>query len=126
MSSSGGPSPPTTACRRTSPVSMYRLVKVSVKPVGRFGAPETEPRPSGMVVFEFMTYLLSEDGWFARHDAACSVRPEVAPGSNPGERRAHTWRRGCQRDDSRLAFAPAMSPADRAPGLLGRRRECAA
>src|SRR5215470_360677 len=37
-----------TACRRTSPVSMNRLVKVSVNPAGRFGAPETEPGPSGM------------------------------------------------------------------------------
>ena len=42
-SSSGGPSPPMTACRRTSPASMYWLVNVSVNPAGRFGAPETEP-----------------------------------------------------------------------------------
>jgi hypothetical protein len=28
-------------------VSMYRLVNVPVKPSGRFGAPETEPGPSG-------------------------------------------------------------------------------
>jgi hypothetical protein len=26
---------------------MYRLVNVSVNPAGRFGAPETEPGPSG-------------------------------------------------------------------------------
>ena len=47
-SSSGGPSPPMTACRRSSPVSTYRLVNVSVNPAGRFGAPETEPGPSGV------------------------------------------------------------------------------
>ncbi len=46
-SSNSGPSPPMTACRRTSPVSMYRLVNVSVNPAGRCGAPETEPGPSG-------------------------------------------------------------------------------
>src|SRR5207344_1079300 len=46
-SSSGGPSPPVTACRRSSPVSTYRLVNVPVNPSGRFGAPETEPGPSG-------------------------------------------------------------------------------
>jgi hypothetical protein len=27
---------------------MYRLVNVSVNPAGRFGAPETEPGPSGV------------------------------------------------------------------------------
>jgi hypothetical protein len=37
------------ACRRTSPVSTYRLANVSVKPAGRFGAPDTEPAPSGVV-----------------------------------------------------------------------------
>ena len=47
-SSSGGPSPPVTACRRRSPTSTYRLVNVPVNPAGRFGAPETEPGPSGM------------------------------------------------------------------------------
>ena len=47
-SSSGGPSPPVTACRRSPPVSTYRLVNVPVNPAGRFGAPETEPRPSGV------------------------------------------------------------------------------
>ena len=47
-SSSGGPSPPVTACRRSSPVSTYRLVNVSVNPAGRFGAPETERGPSGV------------------------------------------------------------------------------
>src|SRR6266508_1785202 len=41
--SSGGPSPPMTACWRSSPASMYRLVKMSVNPAGRFGASETEP-----------------------------------------------------------------------------------
>ena len=30
------------------PVSTYRLVNVSLNPVGRFGAPETEPGPSGV------------------------------------------------------------------------------
>src|SRR5437016_2477033 len=49
-SSSGGPSPPMTACRRTSPVSTYWLVNVSVNPSGRFGAWETEPGPWGMAV----------------------------------------------------------------------------
>lgn len=48
ISSSGGPSPPVTACRRSSPVSTYRLVKVPVNPAGRFGAPKTEPGPSGV------------------------------------------------------------------------------
>src|SRR5215216_7102085 len=45
---SGGPSPPMTACWRSSPVSMYWLVNVSVNPSGRFGAPETERGPSGV------------------------------------------------------------------------------
>src|SRR5215831_17830336 len=49
-SSSGGPSPPVTACRRSSPVSTYWLVNVSVNPAGRFGAPETEPGPVGLGV----------------------------------------------------------------------------
>ena len=48
ISSSGGPPPPVTACRRSSPVSMYRLVNVPVNPAGRFGAPDTEPGPSGV------------------------------------------------------------------------------
>src|SRR6516162_7452776 len=52
-SSSGGPSPPVTTCWRRSPVSMYRLVNVAVNPSGRFGAPATEPGPSG-VADEFM------------------------------------------------------------------------
>src|SRR5215467_6299654 len=47
-SSSGGPSPPVTACRRSSPVSTYRLVNVPVNPSGRFGATETEPGPCGI------------------------------------------------------------------------------
>src|SRR5271165_127136 len=47
-SSSGGPSPPVTACRRTLPVSTYRLVNVPVTPSGRCGAPATEPGPSGV------------------------------------------------------------------------------
>src|SRR5271169_2129557 len=47
-SSSGGPSPPVTTCWRRSPVSTYRLVNVAVNPSGRFGAPETEPGPSGV------------------------------------------------------------------------------
>src|SRR5262249_57596830 len=46
-SSKGGPSPPVTACRRSSPVSTYRLVNVLVNPSGRCGAPDTEPGPSG-------------------------------------------------------------------------------
>ena len=36
-----------TACWRTSPVSKYRLVNVSVNAGGRFDASETEPGPSG-------------------------------------------------------------------------------
>jgi hypothetical protein len=40
-----------TACWRSSPVSTYRLVQVSVNPAGRFGAPETEPGPSGVEDF---------------------------------------------------------------------------
>src|SRR5689334_19973320 len=50
MSRSGGPSPPITACSCSSPASMKRLVNVSANPSGRFGAPETEPCPSGMTV----------------------------------------------------------------------------
>ena len=46
-SSSGGPWPPVTTCWRSPPVSTYRLVNVPVNPSGRFGAPETEPGPSG-------------------------------------------------------------------------------
>src|SRR4051812_44006896 len=38
-SSSGGPSPPMTACWRSSSVSMYRLVNGSVNPPGGVGAP---------------------------------------------------------------------------------------
>src|SRR6188472_1388639 len=45
-SSSGGPSPPMTACRRSARASTYRLVNVSVNPSARFGACETEPGPS--------------------------------------------------------------------------------
>jgi hypothetical protein len=37
-----------TACWRSPPASTYRLVNVSVNPAGRFGAPETEPGPSGV------------------------------------------------------------------------------
>jgi hypothetical protein len=38
-----------------------RLSKVSAKPAGRFGAPETEPGPTGWVVeAEFMTDLLED------------------------------------------------------------------
>src|SRR4051794_25111300 len=47
-SSSGGPSPPMTACRRSAPASTYRLVNVSVNPSARFGACETEPGPSAV------------------------------------------------------------------------------
>lgn len=46
-SSSGGPSPPTTACRVTSPVVTVRLVKVSVNPAGR---PGTSVTVNAMVV----------------------------------------------------------------------------
>src|SRR5215831_4720267 len=46
-SSSGGPWPPVTTCWRSPPASMYWLVNVLVNPSGRFGAPETEPGPSG-------------------------------------------------------------------------------
>src|SRR5262249_44644578 len=46
-SSSGGPAPPVTACRRSSPVSTYRLGKGAANPAGKFGAPGTEPGPSG-------------------------------------------------------------------------------
>jgi hypothetical protein len=45
-SSSGGPSPPTTACWRSPPASTNRSVNVSVNPAGRFGARATEPRSS--------------------------------------------------------------------------------
>jgi hypothetical protein len=36
-SSSGGPSPPMTACRRTLPASMNRLLNVRLNPAGRCG-----------------------------------------------------------------------------------------
>src|SRR5918997_2343356 len=74
-SSSGGPSPPTTAWRRSSPVSTYRLANVSANPSGRFGAPETEPGPSGMGRWaedELMRNPLSQHGWLTE-------RPECGP-----------------------------------------------
>src|SRR5215510_9827830 len=48
ISRSGGPSPPTTAWRRTSPAWTYRLVNVAANPDGRLGAPETEPGQLGV------------------------------------------------------------------------------
>ena len=82
-SSSGGPSPPMTACRRSSPVSMYRLVNVSVNPAGRFGAPETEPGPcgTGSGADELMRISFQgPDGqvvWERRQ--ACAWSPLLAP-----------------------------------------------
>jgi hypothetical protein len=43
---------------------MYRLVKMSVNPAGRFGAPETEPGPCGVgkvVEEELMTISIRND-----------------------------------------------------------------
>src|SRR5262249_5274132 len=80
-SSSGGPPPPVTACRRTSPVSTYRLVNVSVNPSGRFGAPDTEPGPSGVVdADELMSMPLSRDlaGFRGRRRTDSPPRDPVA------------------------------------------------
>src|SRR5690348_13277590 len=91
-SSSGGPSPPVTACRRSSPVSTYRLVNVPVNPAGRFGAPEAEPGPSGVgerVVDEVMgSPHTGLDGLVkARADAH---RPRLVLAKRP-ERRANLF-----------------------------------
>src|SRR5262252_5959066 len=73
-SSRGGPAPPITACSRTSPVSMNRLVNVSVNPSGRLGAPETEPGPCGLDVDdEFMRIpVLELSAATAFMDCACA------------------------------------------------------
>src|SRR5512133_108972 len=74
-----------TACRRTSPVSMYRLVNVSLNPFGRCGAPEAEPGPSAMgrlaadeamrASFRRPAVLLG----LGNVTQACSQRVQVAP-----------------------------------------------
>ena len=48
--------------RLGSLVSMYRLVNVPVNPSGRFGAPETEPGPSGLDG-EFMRFPFTVGYW---------------------------------------------------------------
>src|SRR5207342_2908716 len=86
-SSSGGPSPPVTACRRSSPVSTYRLVNVPVNPAGRFGAPETERGPSGLgrrVEDELTTVpLLTWPDLASAHRAAHRCGPWSWPWSSP-------------------------------------------
>src|SRR4051794_40730172 len=80
-SSSGGPSPPMTACWRSSPVSMNRLVNVSVNPGGRFGAPETEPGPSGKdsgaegELTRISFAMPIANAYFPRHMTLCVTRP---------------------------------------------------
>jgi|SRR5436190_22205910 hypothetical protein len=87
-----------TACKRNSPVSTYRLVNVPVNPSGRFGAPETEPGPSGVgrLADELMTIPFTVlDGLSCRKlewplsgsDDATRLRAVHPPeGSIPGAR----------------------------------------
>src|SRR5215469_10363744 len=87
-SSSGGPLPPVTACRRSPPVSTYRLVNVSVNPGGRFGAPETEPGPSGVVAADELMSIPFSRGpcGLSRPNARQAIHPETpvaADGSDP-------------------------------------------
>src|SRR5215212_7151274 len=58
MSSSGGPSPPMTACWRIPLAWMNRLVNVLPNPLGSPGAPETEPGPLGVVNWVCMVFSL--------------------------------------------------------------------
>jgi hypothetical protein len=59
-------------------VSTYRLVNVPVNPAGRFGAPETEPGPSG-VDGEVMT--IPFHAWYR---LTIVLRARVAPVGIPG------------------------------------------
>src|SRR6185312_4941783 len=70
ISSTAGPDPPTTACRRVPPTSTYRLVNLSPKPAGRSGAPVTAPGPSGTDVSVMIT---PPRGWWM-----IPVRPTMA------------------------------------------------
>jgi hypothetical protein len=107
-SSSGGPSPPMTACRRTSPVSTYRLVNVSLNAFGRPGAPDTEPGPSGVegaADDECMRISLALTASVLVTPPSLVVRPEcraredtgrtlVCTGEDPGlARRGDTYRK---------------------------------
>src|SRR6516162_1291913 len=77
-SSSGGPSPPVTTCWRSPPVSMYRLVNLPVNPSGRFGAPETEPGPSGVVAAdELMSIPFPETLWAFAAQRRTDIPPET-------------------------------------------------
>ena len=56
-----------TACRRSSPVSTYRLVNMSVNPAGRLGAPETDSCGSdGELMKVSFSTLVSDVGKPAR------------------------------------------------------------
>jgi hypothetical protein len=66
---------------------MYRLVKVSLNPSGRFGAPATEPGPEGMD--ELMRISFQEASGVGSDDAASLVaaparRTRVGTGRLPG------------------------------------------
>jgi hypothetical protein len=87
-SSSGGPSPPMTACRRTSAASTYRLANVSENPAGRLGAPDTEPGPCGVgrsPADEFTSLSSPRAGRTARSLIdSLARRPREPPGLRPG------------------------------------------
>jgi hypothetical protein len=55
---------------------MYRLVKVSVNAAGRFGAPETEPGPSGMAAADELMMIPS-------HQWSCLTIAHPAGASRP-------------------------------------------
>src|SRR6185312_1779193 len=115
---SGGPSPPVTACRRSSPVSTYRLVKVSVNPAGRFGAPETEPGPSG-VAGEVMRISFHAPYWRPLPSLAAEC-----PADNPPETALLPTApiRPSRSSDGYLRIkarhGPDSRPASRRPALL--------
>ena len=94
-SSSGGPSPPVTACWRSPPASTYRLVNVPVNPAGRFGTPETEPGPAGV------GRSLERDGvetiWRSREDPMkimafrALISPDISGRCRNGQCRTSLW-----------------------------------
>src|SRR3954447_20404137 len=108
-SSSGGPSPPMTACWRSPLASMYRLLNVSGKPAGGVGAPETEPGPSGV------------DGGAEDELMRISLRPHgvlvlVTPPTLLVSFKRHTLYRTTRHDDRVLLTSThATRPRPRAP-----------
>src|SRR6516164_7758409 len=96
-SSSGGPSPPVTTCWRRSPVSTYRLVNTSVNPSGRFGAPETEPGPSGAVTADELMSIPFPGTLraFAAQRRTDNPPRDLVAADNSDPTRADTWTVTC-------------------------------